>query len=109
MAARYFTDGRVRTLRLEAGFLCCNGIIKEFVEIKLSDRLGVPRTNFQTTTWRRWCHDNIAFIRGYQFWRNQAKEEDEGEEIPVFDEVDITFFSYLMREIAEDCPGSQNH
>ena len=44
--------------------------------------------------------------RRYRFWRNQAKEEDEGEEIPIFDEVDITFFSYLMREIADDCPGS---
>ena len=106
MAARYYTDGRVLMLRLQAGFLRCNDIVKEFVEIKLSEALGLPRTDFPTTTWRRWCHDNIAFIRRYRFWRNQAKEEDEGEEIPIFDEVDITFFSYLMREIAEDCPGS---
>ena len=70
----------------------------------MSAKLGLPRADFQAT-WRRWCHDNIAFIRRYRFWRNQAKEEDEGEEIPIFDEVDITFFSYLMREIADDCPG----
>ena len=105
MASRYFTDGRLRVLRLQAGFVRCNDIVKEFVEIKLSERLGMPRSDFPTT-WRRWCHDNIAFIKRYRFWRNQAKEEDEGEEIPIFDEVDITFFSYLMREIAEDCPGS---
>ena len=112
MASRYLTDGRVRMKRVEAGFLRCNDIVKEFVEIKISERLGLPRADFQTTTWRQWCHDNIAFIRGYQLWRNQAKEEDAGEEIPIFDEVDITFFSYLMREIAPDCPGfveSLNH
>ena len=104
MAAKYFTDERVRMLRLQAGFVRCHDIVKEFVEIKLSAKLGLPRADFQAT-WRRWCHDNIAFIRRYRFWRNQAKEEDEGEEIPIFDEVDITFFSYLMREIADDCPG----
>ena len=106
MASRYFTDGRLRKLRLQAGFLRCNDIVKEFVEIKLSELLGLPRTDFPTTTWRRWCHDNIAFIRRYRFWRNLAKEEDEGEDIPIFDEVDITFFSHLMPEIAADCPGS---
>ena len=64
MAARYYTDGRVRMLRLQAGFLRCHDIVKEFVEIKLSELLGVPREDFPTT-WRRWCHDNIAFIRRY--------------------------------------------
>ena len=105
MATKYFTEGRVRMLRLHAGFLRCHDIVKEFVEITLSEALGIPRTDFQTLTWPRWCHENIAFIRRYHFWRNQAKEEDEGEEIPVFDEVDITFCSYLMRAIAPNCPG----
>ena len=105
MASRYFTDGRLRVLRLQAALYHCNDIVKEFVEIKLSELLGLPRVDFPTT-WRRWCHNNIAFIRRYRFWRNQAKEEDAGELIPIFDEVDITFFSHLMREIAADCPGS---
>ena len=105
MATNYFTDGRVRMLRLQAGFLRCHDIVKEFVKIKISEQLGLPCCDFPTTTWRRWCHENIAFIRRYRFWRNQAKEEDEGEEIPIFDKVDITFFSYLMRVIVQDCPG----
>ena len=64
MATRYFTDGRVRVLRLQAGFLRCNDIVKEFVEIKLSEQLGLPRADF-LATWRRWCHANIVFIRRY--------------------------------------------
>ena len=104
MASNYWTENRMRVTRLQAAFVRCNDIVKEFVEIKLSEQLGLPRTDFPVT-WKRWCHDNIAFIRRYRFWRNQAKVEDEGEEIPVFEEVDVTFFSYLMREITRDCPG----
>ena len=106
MASNYWTEDRVFMVRFQASFLRCNDIVKEYLQIKICQELGVPRDDdFATTTWRRWCHENIVFIRRYRFWRNQAKEEDEGEEIPVFDGVDITFFSYLMREIIQDCPG----
>ena len=104
MASNYWTDGRIRMARLQAGYLRCNDIVKEFVEIKISEKLGSPRSDFPAT-WRQWCHDNIAYIKKYRFWKNQAKEEDGGEEIPTFDDVDITFFAHLMKEIEPDCPG----
>ena len=104
MASNYWTDGRVRMARLQAGYLRCNDIVKEFVEIKISEKLGFPRVNFRST-WRQWCHENMAFIKKYRFWKSQAKEEDAGEEIPTFDDVDITFMAHLMKEIEPECPG----
>ena len=104
MASSYYSESRILMIRLQAGFLRCNDIVKEFVEIKLSETLTLPRADF-STTWRRWCHENIAFISKYQFWKKLAKEEDDGEEIPVFEEGDITFFSYLMKKIVRNCPG----
>ena len=32
MASNYWTDGRVRMARLQAGFVRCNDIIKDFVQ-----------------------------------------------------------------------------
>ena len=104
MASNYWTDGRIRMARLQAGYLRCNDIVKEFVEIKISEKLGSPRSDFRST-WRRWCHENIDLIKKYRFWKSQAKEVDGGEEIPTFDDVDITFIAHLMKEIAPNCPG----
>ena len=103
-STNYWTENRIRMIRLHAAFLRCHDIVKEFVEIKLSETLGFPRADFPST-WKRWCHDNIAFVKKYSFWKRQSKEEDEGEEIPVFEKGDITFFAYIMKKIVPDCPG----
>ena len=107
MASNYWTEGRKLMVRLQAGYIRCNDIAKEFLEVQICDHLGSPRADFDAT-WRRWCHANIAHIRRYRFWNNQAKEEDEGEEIPVFTEIDVTFISYLLRAIDPDHRGFRN-
>ena len=104
MASSYYTDGRVRMMRLQAGFVRCNDIVKDFVRVKLSETLGFALPDFPDA-WRQWCHDNHDHIRRYRFWRNQSKEMDGDKEIPIFDDVDITFFNHLMTVIAPDCPG----
>ena len=103
-STNYWTENRIRAIRLHAGFLRCHDIVKEFVEIKLSEALGFPRADFPST-WKRWCHDNIAYVKRFPFWKRQSKEEDEGEEIPVFEKGDITFFAFIMKKIVPDCPG----
>ena len=106
MASSYYNDGRVRMLRLQAGFVRCNDIVKDFVRVKLSETLGFAVPDFPDA-WRQWCLDNHDHIRRYRFWRNQSKvkETDGDKEIPIFNDADITFFSHLMTVIAPDCPG----
>ena len=82
MASNYWTESRIRITRVQAGFVRCNDIVKEYVEIKLSEKYSVSRDEF-LMTWRRWCHENIDHIKRYRFWRNQAKEEDEGREMKL--------------------------
>ena len=82
MASNYWTDDRIRVTRVQAAFVRCNDIVKEFVEIKLSQKLGRARADFPST-WKQWCHDNITFIRRYIFWREQAKEVDDGKVVSL--------------------------
>ena len=92
--------------RFQAGFLCCNDIAKEFLRIKICQELSVsPDLDFATTTWRQWCHDKITQIKRYRFWNKQTKEEDDGEEIPTFENIDVTFVGHLLQNIEPDCPA----
>ena len=109
MASSYWTPGRVSMVRLQAGYLRCPDIVKEFLEIKICEQLDAPRDDDFTTTWRQWCKENIAHIKKYRFWSTQAKEEvDDGLQIPTFKDADITFVGHLMNIIDKDNKGLSN-
>ena len=80
MASNYYTEGRIRMMRLQAGLVCCNDIVKDFVQIKISEQLGVTHSDFKTT-WRRWCHQNYEHITKYRHWRDRSTVSQDKKDI----------------------------
>ena len=102
MSSKYWTPGRLRLCRLQAAFVRLNDMVRDLVDIKLSSKLGLTSPSL-ADVWPRWCYDNHNFIRKYRFWNQQPKTTYIDEDIPILDDVDVTFFVYLMRNIDPNC------
>ena len=102
MASNYWTLGRIRLARLQAAFVRMNDIVRDLVDVKLSVKLGYAEPSIETL-WNQWCYDHHDVVSKYRFWRKQPKETHIDKEIPILQDVDVTFFVYLMREIDPTC------
>ena len=40
MASNYWTEGRILMVRMQAGYIRCNDIAKEFLQIQICEQLG---------------------------------------------------------------------
>ena len=99
----YFTSGRLRLLRLQAIMGCVNDIVRAFIRVCLETKLGASWDDGQL--WREWSVANLAFLKGFPFWKLQAKETFRGHLVPIFEKCDIGFFYYASSQITEEREG----
>ena len=98
MASNYWSPGRQRLCRLQAAFVRMNDIVRDLVDIRISEMLGWEYPSL-SDHWHQWCYDNNDYVKKYRFWKQQQTEKYQDKDIPILDTVDVTFFVYLMKEI----------
>ena len=104
MASEYWSPGRQRVCRLQAAFVRMNDIVRDLVDIRISEKQGWESPSL-SDHWQQWCYDNYDHVKRYHFWKDLAKEKYNDKEIPFFEKVDVSFFAHLMKKIDPECVG----
>ena len=110
MPKNYWTPARRKYSRLMGLYARLPSLARDYVEAMLWEYHGsaIPSATAFTTIdlWQRWCSDNYSFIRKYRFWKTLKTEKHLDKEVPLLEKCDVTFFSYVLGEIA---PAIDHH